>query len=79
MAGYPTRGRPILGSSGYLGSDGVRYTTLSYANGRGYREHWNATYGERVPLSSDQSQYEDNNFRYPGLRLYLFSIGVILY
>jgi hypothetical protein len=75
MAGYPTRGRPILGSSGYLGSDGFRYTTLSYGNGRGYSDHWNATAAQRVALSSDLSQYENNNFRYPGSSTY-FPIAI---
>jgi len=49
MAGYPKRGNPILGKvrsvdkHGYakhkdeVGSDGLPYTTLSYANGRGFR------------------------------------------
>lgn len=33
MAGYPERGRDVLGLSGSTGSDGLPYTTLSYANG----------------------------------------------
>ena len=48
MAGYPTRGNPILGQvvandsrghasdSPQLADDGKPYTTLSYSNGRGY-------------------------------------------
>ncbi len=43
IAGYPKRGNPILGkvvapgkTSPALAKDGLPYTTLSYANGRGY-------------------------------------------
>ena len=45
MAGYPRRGNPILGkviepgqSSPALAADGKPYTTLSYANGRGFHQ-----------------------------------------
>ncbi len=50
MAGYPTRGNPILGkvvgndsagnakSSEQLAADGMPYTTLGYTNGRGFYE-----------------------------------------
>ena len=45
MAGYPKRGNPILGkvvhpgqSSPALADDGKPYTTLSYANGRGFHQ-----------------------------------------
>ena len=45
MAGYPRRGNPILGkviqpgqSSPALAADGKPYTTLSYANGRGFQQ-----------------------------------------
>jgi alkaline phosphatase len=45
MAGYPKRGNPILGkvvhpgeSSPALADDGKPYTTLSYANGRGFQQ-----------------------------------------
>ena len=55
IAGYPKRGNPILGkvvSPGKeapdyeLAADGLPYTTLSYANGRGY--HALATGGDTV-------------------------------
>jgi len=57
IAGYPKRGNPILGkvvavgkSSPQLASDGMPYTTLGYANGRGFRDlgdetDADATYG----------------------------------
>ena len=38
MAGYPTRGNPILGVAGY-DRDGLPYTTLSYANGSGFDDN----------------------------------------
>lgn len=54
MAGYPVRGNPILGKvkesdgkggdKGYtLAADGKPYTTLGYANGRGYMDFKNET------------------------------------
>jgi len=57
IAGYPKRGNPILGkvvavgkTSPQLASDGMPYTTLGYANGRGFRDlgdetDADATYG----------------------------------
>jgi len=45
IAGYPRRGNPILGkvigvgnTVPVLASDGMPYTTVSYANGRGFRD-----------------------------------------
>ncbi|XP_030843570.1 intestinal-type alkaline phosphatase 1-like [Strongylocentrotus purpuratus] len=35
IAGYPDRGNPVLGLSGYDGSDKLPYTTLGYLNGPG--------------------------------------------
>ena len=50
IAGYPKRGNPILGkvvavgkTSPQLASDGMPYTTLGYANGRGFRDLGNET------------------------------------
>lgn len=40
--GYPRRGNDILGLSGSKGSDNLPYTTLSYANGPGYVNTYNA-------------------------------------
>ena len=46
LAGYPARGNPILGkvvepdaTTPALAEDGRPYTTVSYANGKGYREN----------------------------------------
>ncbi len=50
IAGYPKRGNPILGKVVRVGSetpatasDGLPYTTLGYANGRGFRDLGNET------------------------------------
>lgn len=50
IAGYPRRGNPILGQVVPIGeeevalaSDGAPYTTLSYANGRGFADLGNET------------------------------------
>ena len=67
MAGYPVRGNPILGkvkesdgkggNKGYsLASDGLPYTTLGYANGRGFmnlkgEKNAGASYGHEVHKS----------------------------
>ena len=52
MSGYPVRGNPVLGkvinpgeTAFALGEDGKPYTTISYANGKGYHEN---TSGEDV-------------------------------
>ena len=37
IAGYPVRGNPILGIADVSDVDGLPYSTLSYANGPGYR------------------------------------------
>ena len=65
MAGYPTRGNPILGkvvgnnqfgepeSSPKLAEDGKPYTTLGYQNGPGYffRDTQTLTSKRRLPVS----------------------------
>lgn len=67
MAGYPVRGNPILGKvkesdgkggdKGYtLGADGKPFTTLGYANGRGFMDlkgetNAGASYGHEVHKS----------------------------
>lgn len=63
MAGYPSRGNPILGLSdthdaqGHrvprLAKDGLPYTTLGYANGPG------ATHGDRKHLDQDVALHKD--------------------
>lgn len=49
LAGYPVRGNDILGTAG-TGTDGLPYSTLSYANGPGYKKEEN---GSRHNLSND--------------------------
>lgn len=62
IAGYPRRGNPILGkvvpvgeTEPVLAADGMPYTTLSYANGRGFRDLGEETNADRgyagTPLS----------------------------
>jgi alkaline phosphatase len=41
------------------------YMTLTYGNGRGYTNNWDAATGLRVNPNNLQDQYYDNNFRYP--------------
>lgn len=51
-SGYPVRGNDIFGSSDQLAEDNLKYTTLSYANGPGYKAH-TSTSGRVDPLSVD--------------------------
>lgn len=51
-SGYPVRGNDILGIAGF-GEDSVPYTTLSYANGPGYRSE---TDGLRPDLSQEDTR-----------------------
>ncbi|MFN2329763.1 MAG: alkaline phosphatase [Chromatocurvus sp.] len=62
IAGYPRRGNPILGKMVAVGetepalaADGMPYTTVSYANGRGFRDLGDETNADRgyagTPLS----------------------------
>jgi len=63
MAGYASRGNPILGLSDTrdaqgnriprLANDGLPYTTLGYANGPG------ATHAKRTDLDNDQVRHKD--------------------
>ena len=39
MAGYQPRGSPIAGMAS-MGNDNIPYTTLSYANGPGFSDHF---------------------------------------
>lgn len=54
IAGYPRRGNPILGklvpageTEPALAADGLPYTTLGYANGRGFRDLGSETNADR--------------------------------
>lgn len=59
FSGYPVRGNDILGFAG-TGTDGIKYTTLSYANGPGYR---NEIDGVRQDLSGeDTRKYNTRKF-----------------
>lgn len=49
-AGYSKRGADILGLNSNIGADGLPYTTLSYANGRGYYQTYHDD-GSRIDLS----------------------------
>ncbi|KAF2899038.1 hypothetical protein ILUMI_07137 [Ignelater luminosus] len=61
LNGYPDRGNDILGVGG-KGSDNLPYTTLSYANGPGYRSEID---GHRHDISNDD--LSDNEYEYPAL------------
>lgn len=62
IAGYPKRGNPILGKTISVGADepalaedGMPYTTLSYANGNGFKDlgdETNADAGYYLPISA---------------------------
>lgn len=43
IAGYPVRGNPILGVADYSDMDNLPYTTISFANGPGFRNHTNGS------------------------------------
>lgn len=50
LAGYPIRGNPILGVAQNSDVDNLPYTTISFANGPGFRNH---TDGLRANVSAD--------------------------
>lgn len=58
-----TRGSDILGLSESNGSDGLPYTTLSYANGLGYYQTYDTTNGGRIDLS--KFNLSNPRHRYP--------------
>jgi alkaline phosphatase len=49
--GYPQRGNPILGFAGISDVDELPYTTLTYANGPGYKHPEDN--GDRYDLTND--------------------------
>lgn len=69
IAGYPRRGNPILGKVVHVGEteparaeDGLPYTTLAYANGRGFRDlgtETNADRGYLHPTLSGRADLSD--------------------
>lgn len=66
MAGYPRRGNPILGKVVNIGqtkptlaSDGLPYTTLSYANGLGFHDFGDQTNADVVELEKPNTHRQD--------------------
>ncbi|ODM87869.1 Membrane-bound alkaline phosphatase, partial [Orchesella cincta] len=57
FSGYPPRGNPILGFADKSDVDGLPYTTISYANGPGYK-HPGAN-GDRYDLTNDPLNDKD--------------------
>jgi len=76
IAGYPKRGNPILGKvvsvgkdTPELAADDLPYTTLGYANGRGFRDlgtetNADATYG--LPISAGRADLTAVDTEAPG-------------
>lgn len=61
--GYPGRGNPILGLAGTDIND-LPYTTLSYANGPGYRTHvFNNTLFQCSRVDITKDPFEDIKYR----------------
>lgn len=63
MSGYPIRGNPINGAvDRVLAEDGLKYLTLSYANGKGYRKEVD---GKRVDVTlEDMGKNKNKNFKF---------------
>lgn len=61
ISGYPSRDNSIFGFAG-TGRDSLKYTTLSYASGAGYKP---GVDGERYDLSKDST--EDETYKFPTL------------
>ncbi|KAI4455920.1 alkaline phosphatase [Holotrichia oblita] len=61
VSGYGNRGNDILGSPG-IADDGLPYSTLTYANGPGYREQID---GKRPDISAENSR--DKNYKFPAI------------
>lgn len=57
ISGYPTRGNPILGIADVSEKDHLPFTTLSYANGPGYK--YPLMTGERFNISNDPLEDKD--------------------
>ncbi|CAG7720117.1 unnamed protein product [Allacma fusca] len=57
ISGYPKRGNPIMGTAGTSDKDNLPYTTLSYANGPGYKRPTST--GERYDISNDDTSHKD--------------------
>ncbi len=69
IGGYPKRGNPILGKTVSVGkdepalaADGMPYTTLSYANGNGFKELGDETNADKsyyMPISAGRHDLTD--------------------
>ncbi len=76
MAGYPKRGNPILGKVVSVGSDqealaldDMPYTTLGYANGRGFKDLGEETDGDLAyehPVDQGRKDLNSINTQTPG-------------
>ncbi|CUS41835.1 Alkaline phosphatase [hydrothermal vent metagenome] len=76
MAGYPKRGNPILGKVVSVGSDqealaldDMPYTTLGYANGRGFKDLGDETDGDLAyehPVDQGRKDLNSINTQTPG-------------
>ena len=76
IAGYPRRGNPILGTVVAAGADeptldenGLPYTTLGYANGRGFRDYGDeldADRGYADPSAPGRVDLRDTDTTAPG-------------
>jgi len=61
ISGYPPRGTPILKfGDNQQGDDALPYSTISYANGPGYKPNYNAT--TRYDITNDN--FDDVTYRY---------------
>ncbi|XP_063709961.1 membrane-bound alkaline phosphatase-like [Culicoides brevitarsis] len=60
--GYAQRGNDILGIAGTSDEDGIPYTTLSYANGPGYKNTYNEGAGGRKDPSTQDLKALDFSF-----------------
>uniref|UniRef100_A0A336KJX8 Alkaline phosphatase n=1 Tax=Culicoides sonorensis TaxID=179676 RepID=A0A336KJX8_CULSO len=60
--GYAERGNNIFGMAGVSDEDGIPYTTLSYANGRGYYNTYNENGGRKDP---SQENLEALDYKFP--------------
>ncbi|VVC29116.1 Alkaline-phosphatase-like, core domain,Alkaline phosphatase-like, alpha/beta/alpha,Alkaline [Cinara cedri] len=64
MAGYPKRGRNILGTTNQVAMDNMTYTTLSYANGP-KKSYQNDSSCHRINVTNDN--FDNVDYQYPSL------------
>lgn len=66
-AGYQTRGSDILGIADFMiGADGLPFTTINYANGKGFYDHLAVGPNETViRLNLTDLDMNDYKVRYP--------------